>query len=78
MVSISPTFYEQLLHTKVICKAFMYLQFGFVICWQKEIGAKAARKMLVKLTAGVEYFGRFAARRQNSIKTSIQKQNIII
>jgi hypothetical protein len=28
----------------------MCLQFGFVIFWQKEFGAKAAHKMLVKLT----------------------------
>ncbi len=30
----------------------MSLQFGFVIFWQKAFGAKAALKMLVKLTAG--------------------------
>jgi hypothetical protein len=30
----------------------MCLQFGFVIFWQKEFGAKAAHKMLVKLTPG--------------------------
>ncbi len=28
----------------------MCLQFGFVIVWQKEFGAKVAHKMLVKLT----------------------------
>ncbi len=28
----------------------MCLQFGFVIFWQKDFGAKAAHKMLVKLT----------------------------
>ena len=49
-MSISPTFYEQLFCTKVFCTAFMCLQFGFVIFWQKKIGAKAAHKMLVKLT----------------------------
>jgi len=38
---------------KVFCEAFIYLQFGFVILWQKNISAKAACKMLVKLTAGV-------------------------
>jgi hypothetical protein len=26
------------------------MQFGFVIFWQKDLGAKAANKMLVKLT----------------------------
>jgi hypothetical protein len=30
----------------------MRLQFGFVIFWQKDFGAKAAHKMLVKLTPG--------------------------
>ncbi len=30
--------------------AFMCLQFGFVIFWRKDFGAKAAHKMLVKLT----------------------------
>ena len=30
-VSISPTFYKQLFHTKVFCTAFMCLQFRFVI-----------------------------------------------
>jgi hypothetical protein len=28
----------------------MSLQYGFVIFWQKDFGAKAAHKMLVKLT----------------------------
>jgi hypothetical protein len=32
--------------------AFMCLQFGFVIFWQKDFGAKAAYIMLVKLTPG--------------------------
>jgi hypothetical protein len=35
---------------KVFCKAFMCLQFGFEIVWQKDFGTKAAHKMLVKLT----------------------------
>ena len=38
---------------KVFCAAFMCLQFGFVIFWQKDFGAKAAHKMLVKLTPGL-------------------------
>jgi hypothetical protein len=49
-VSISPIFYEQLFCAKVFCAAFMCLQFGFVTFWQKDFGAKAAPKMLVKLT----------------------------
>jgi hypothetical protein len=51
-VSISPTFYKQLFFTKVSCAAFMCLQFGFVIFWQKDFGTKAAHKMLVKLAPG--------------------------
>jgi hypothetical protein len=51
-VSISPIFYEQLFHAKVLCAALMCLQFGLVIFWQKDFGAKAAHKMLVKLTPG--------------------------
>jgi len=40
----------QLFHTKALCAPFMCLQFGFVIFWQKDFGAKVAHKMLVKLT----------------------------
>jgi hypothetical protein len=50
LVSISPIFYEKPFHTKVVCAPFMCLQFGFVIFWRKDFGAKAANKMLVKLT----------------------------
>ena len=40
----------------------MCLQFGFVIFWQKEFGAKAAHKMLVKLTLGwKDLSGRYVA-----------------
>jgi len=35
---------------KVLCTAFLYLQFGFVTFWQKYIGRKSACKMLMKLT----------------------------
>ncbi len=50
LVLFSPIFYEQFFRMKVFCTAFMCLQFGFVIFWQKEFGAKAANKMLLKLT----------------------------
>jgi hypothetical protein len=33
----------------------MCLKFGFVIFWQKDFGAKAAHKMLVKLTPAVNF-----------------------
>ena len=52
LVSISPTFYEQLFRMKVFRAAFLYLRLRFVFFWQKQIGEKVARKMLVKLTAG--------------------------
>jgi len=51
-VSISPIFYEQIFCTKVFCTDFMCLQFGFVIFWRKDFGAKAVNKILVKLTPG--------------------------
>jgi hypothetical protein len=43
-------FLGQLFHTKVLCSAFMCLQFRFVIFWQKDFGAKADHKILVQLT----------------------------
>jgi hypothetical protein len=46
-------FTKQLFCTKVFfAQLLMCLQFGFVIFWRKDFGAKAARKMLVKLTTG--------------------------
>jgi hypothetical protein len=51
-MSISPLFYGQNFCAKVYCAAFMCLQYGFVIFWQKDFGAKAAHKLLVKLTPG--------------------------
>jgi hypothetical protein len=44
-------------HAKVLCTAFKRLQFGFVIFWQKDFGAKAAHKILVKLTPGRQLKG---------------------
>jgi len=55
-VSISPIFNEELFCTKVFCAALMCLQFGFVIFWRKDFGAKAAHEMLVKLTPGGQSF----------------------
>ena len=54
-VSILPTFYEQLFCTKDFRAAFMYLHCRFKLFRRKEIGAKAARKMLVKLTTGKHF-----------------------
>jgi len=33
----------------MFCTAFLFLQLGFTIFWQKNIGEKAAYKMLVKV-----------------------------
>ncbi len=49
---ISTAFYEQLFCTKVFGTAFMCSQFGFVIFWWKDIGAKVDHNMLLKLTSG--------------------------
>jgi hypothetical protein len=38
---------------EVFCAAFMCLQFGFEIFWQKDFGTKAAHKMLVILTPSI-------------------------
>ncbi len=45
-------FKSSFLVQKFFCAAFMCLKFVFVIFWQKDFGAKAALKMLVKLTLG--------------------------
>jgi hypothetical protein len=37
---------------KFFAQLLSALQFGFVIFWQKDFGAKAAHKMLVKMTPG--------------------------
>jgi hypothetical protein len=39
--------------TKLLRGAFLYLNFRFVLYWGKNISAKAAHKMLMKLTPGV-------------------------
>ncbi len=45
---ISPIFNDKLFNVKVLCAAFMCLQFGFVIFRQKDYGTKAAHKMVAK------------------------------
>jgi hypothetical protein len=61
-VSISPIFYEQLFLKKVFCAAFMCLQFGCVIFWQKDFGTKAAHKMLVKFTPGANVIKQYCGK----------------
>jgi len=48
---------------KAFFEASLYLQFGFVILWQKNIGAKATRNMLMKLTTGPERLQKCGSRR---------------
>jgi hypothetical protein len=50
---ISPIFYEQFFSAKCFAKLICW-QFGFVIFWWKEIGAKTAHKMLMKLASGAD------------------------
>ncbi len=54
MVSISPSFYDQLFHAKILFEAFLYLQFWLCnLCWKNNC-AKADPKMLMKSTKGVK------------------------
>jgi len=39
----------------VFCAAFLLLQFGLVFFWQNSIGAKAASRLLMKLTPVVNF-----------------------
>jgi len=52
-VSILSHFMRNVFCTKVFCTAFLWLQFGFVIFWCKNIGVKTARKIFMKLTTWV-------------------------
>jgi len=47
-VSILSKFYKQFSGTKVFYKAFICLEFAFVIFWQKEISTKDAHIIFVK------------------------------
>jgi len=40
----------------VLCTAFLYLHFGYEIFCHKNIGAKGASKMLMKLTPSSQGF----------------------
>jgi hypothetical protein len=51
-LTISPTFYALLFCTKVLARSFLHIYFRFLHFWRKNIDAKAAPKMLVKLTPG--------------------------
>jgi hypothetical protein len=49
-VLISPTVYARLFLYESFARSFLYLSVRFVLFWSKNIGAKSARNMLVKLT----------------------------
>ena len=51
----------------------MCLQFGFVFFWQKDIGAKAVRKMLVKLIVGVLIYDEWQNWNDYPVITTIDK-----
>jgi len=55
-VSISSTFDARLFRMKLLCAAFLILQFGILIFWRKNIGTKAACRILVKFTSVAESF----------------------
>ncbi len=55
MVILTPdvnyiTFYAPIFRMKFLLSAFLYLHFMLVLFWQNNISAKAALKMLMKLT----------------------------
>ncbi len=54
----------------------MCLQFRFVIFWRKDFGAKAAHKMLVKLTPGVNKKGRLLG--ADKLGLSIQQAGALL
>jgi hypothetical protein len=51
-ISFHQRFALSFFKTKVSNKADFTYILGFLLFWHKNIGAKAARKMLVKLTTG--------------------------
>jgi len=46
---------RRLFQSRLFFTAFVCFLFGFVFFWQKEIAVKAACKILVKLTTGVNF-----------------------
>jgi hypothetical protein len=48
-------FYHHFMSSFLCCATSLHKHFGFIIFWQNYIGTKAAPKMLVKLTAGVNF-----------------------
>ena len=57
--------WPQVFCTKVFRAALLCLQLWFVFFYQKEIGAKVAHKMLVKLTTGINFTKKLVPRRKH-------------
>jgi len=58
----------------MFCAAFLYLQFGFVIFWLKNIGARAVLKMLLKLTTGVQLTSIEGRRKRQGVDPRFRRQ----
>ncbi len=55
-VPISSTFYSRLFYKKVFFRSFSLLTFWLLHFWRKNMSAKGACKMLMKLTAELNIF----------------------
>jgi len=56
----------------VLCSAFICIQFGFVVLWPLNYGAKAAHEMLVKLKKGL------ASRNYRNMNSKSGAQKLLI
>jgi len=66
---------------KVVFAVFLYLQLGFVIFWQKNIGAKAACKIVMKLTTALfilSRISRFIKSVKNVFNFAFSETNFLI
>jgi hypothetical protein len=61
-------FYVQLLHMKVAHAAFLCLRFRFVLYRCKTVGAKDARRTLVKLTPGLIWVDSITSRDERELQ----------
>jgi hypothetical protein len=74
-------FHQHFLCTKVLCAAFLYLRFGFVIFWQKKYWrkTKGGCKMLRKLTLVVNFINVLRTRfLYEKLAPKIQSQKVSI
>jgi len=57
-------FYGRIFSYKILVPKITKLCFGFEIFWRKNIGAKCAQKMLMKLTQGCKFLNYIAKKVQ--------------